>query len=169
MFTRALSLSAAAARRAAEEAGDGLPLAALAAAVDATDMTQVTVRLAEIARQLASERELQVTLAAELATAGTSLARIAGQDDAARAEAARQQALASMADAAERFIKVHTAGRLLRWAIDRYRETRQGPMLARAGEIFCRLTLGSFAKLTVAFAARPPLLEGLRADGRTVR
>jgi len=165
---RALSLSAAAARRAAEEAGDGLPLAALAAAVDATDMTQVTVRLAEIARQLASERELQVTLAAELATAGTSLARIAGQDDAARAEAARQQALASMADAAERFIQVHTAGRLLRWAIDRYRETRQGPMLARAGEIFCRLTLGSFAKLTVDFEARPPLLEGLRADGRTV-
>ena len=73
-----------------------------------------------------------------------------------------------MADAAERFIKVHTAGRLLRWAIDRYRETRQGPMLARAGEIFCRLTLGSFAKLTVDFEARPPLLEGLRADGRTV-
>ena len=85
----ALSLAAAAARRAAEDAGDGLPLAALAAAVEATDMTQVTVRLDEITRQLAGERELQVALAAELATAGASLARIAGQDDAARAEAVR--------------------------------------------------------------------------------
>ena len=73
-----------------------------------------------------------------------------------------------MADAAERFIKVHIAGKLLRWAIDRFRETKQGPMLARASEIFSSLTLGSFSKLVVDFESDPPRLDGLRPDGRTV-
>lgn len=73
-----------------------------------------------------------------------------------------------MADAVERFIKVHTAGRLLRWAIDRYRETKQGPMLSRASEVFSGLTRGSFAKLVVDFECEPPRLDGLRPDGKTV-
>src|SRR3546814_5869004 len=59
---------------------------------------------------------------------------------AAKAESQRQQALARMADVTERYIKVFTAARLLRWSIDRYREQKQGPMLARAGAIFSGLT-----------------------------
>jgi uncharacterized protein YhaN len=63
---------------------------------------------------------------------------------------------------------VHTASRLLKWAIDRYRETKQGPMLTRAGDIFAALTLGSFERLTVDFDASPLTLHGLRADARLV-
>ncbi|MGS0757353.1 ATP-binding protein, partial [Roseateles sp. GG27B] len=62
----------------------------------------------------------------------------------------------------------HTAQRLLQWAIDRYRETKQGPMLSRAGEIFAALTLGSFQRLAVDFEVTPLSLRGLRADGRLV-
>jgi len=156
------------ARRAAEASGDGLNLAQLTIEIESADIPQIAVRLGEIASELETARNHQAELAAELATANAALGKIAGKDDAARAESARQDALAKMADAVERFIKVYTAGRLLRWAIDRYRETKQGPMLAQASEIFCRLTLGSFAKLVVDFECDPPTLDGMRPDGKTV-
>jgi uncharacterized protein YhaN len=106
--------------------------------------------------------------AAELNSAQAALDRIAGQDDAARAEAQRQEALARMANAAERYIKVYTAARLLRWAIERYRERKQGPMLSRAGDIFASLTLGSFVRLAVDYEKDPPALHGQRDSGERV-
>lgn len=165
---RTLTAAIEEAKQAAESSGDGLSLAQLTAEVENADIPQIAVRLGEITNELETARNHQADLAATLATAKAALARIAGRDDAARAESARQDALARMADAVERFIKVYTAGRLLRWAIDRYRETKQGPMLARASEIFSGLTQGSFAKLVVDFECEPPRLDGLRPDGKTV-
>ncbi|MFZ4536328.1 AAA family ATPase [Propionivibrio sp.] len=165
---RSLTTAAEAARRAAEAGGDGLSLTQLNTEIESADIPQIAVQLGEITRELESARNHQAELAANLATAKAALGKIAGKDDAARAESARQDALARMADAVERYIKVHTAGRLLRWAIDRYRETRQGPMLARASEIFSGLTRGSFIKLVVDFECDPPTLDGMRPGGKTV-
>ncbi len=156
------------AKSAAEENSDGLTMAQLAKEASGVDVIQVPVRLAEISRDMAEARDLQGELSASLATANAGLAKISGSDDAARAESARREALSRMSDAAERFIKVHIAGKLLRWAIDRFRETKQGPMLARASEIFSELTLGSFSKLVVDFESDPPRLDGQRPDGKTV-
>ena len=150
------------------EGGDGLSQAALEAEVAALDLAQIAVTVAELARQIGELQQQSEGLSAELKQAQTALGLIAGQDDAARAEGQRQDALAKMANAAERYVKVYTAGRLLKWAIDRYRETKQGPMLGRAGEIFAALTLGSFQRLSVDFEAQPLTLHGLRADGRLV-
>jgi uncharacterized protein YhaN len=165
---RTLTLDAEDARRTAESGGDGLSLMQLNAEIESADIPQITVRLAEISSELETARNHQAELATNLANAKAVLSRIAGKDDAARAESARQEALAKMADAVERFIKVYTAGRLLRWAIDRYRERKQGPMLARASEIFAGLTRGSFAKLVVDFECDPPTLDGMRPDGKLV-
>jgi uncharacterized protein YhaN len=156
------------ARRAVEEGGDGLAPAVLQAEVDATDATQAPLLMADLERDLQALRHDQEGVTAALAHASAELALIAGHDAAARAESDRQDALAGMANAAERYVKVHTATRLLKWAIDRYRETRQGPLLARAGEIFAALTLGSFRKLTVDFESEPLTLHGLRAQGELV-
>ena len=165
---RAIESAAAAARQAAEEGSDGLSLEALENEIASLDAAQVPVSMADTVRQADAVRLEQETLMAELIQANTVFEKIAGQDDAARAESDRQNALAKMADAAERYIKVYTASRLLKWAIDRYRETRQGPMLGRAGAIFAALTLGSFQKLSVDFDSDPVSLQGLRADGRLV-
>lgn len=165
---RALTLAAADARRNAESGGDGLSLMQLSTEIESADIPQIAVRLGEISNELDTARNHQAELAAGLATATAALDRIAGKDDAARAESARQEALAKMSDAVERYIKVHTAARLLRWAIDRYRETKQGPMLARASEIFSGLTRGSFTKLVVDFECDPPTLDGMRPDGKLV-
>lgn len=165
---RTLETAAAAARQSVEEGSDGLSLDALESEIAAVDGTQIPVLMADTARQIEAVRQEQDTLMAALIQATTVFEKIAGQDDAARAESDRQNALAKMADAAERYIKVYTASRLLKWAIDRYRETRQGPMLSRAGAIFAALTLGSFQKLSVDFDSEPVSLQGLRADGRLV-
>ena len=165
---RQIDAAAVAARKLVEEGGDGLSLDALEAEIGATDAAQIPVLMADITRQLGVVHQEQEALTAELTLASTELARIAGQDGAARAESERQDALAKMANAAERYIKVHTASRLLKWAVDRYRETRQGPMLTRASEIFCALTLGSFQRLTVEHETDPPILHGRRVDGSLV-
>jgi len=165
---RLIEAAATAAQKAVEEGGDGLALEALEAEMAAIDIAQMSALMADVVRQLESVRQEQEALASELTTAHTQLDRIAGQDDAARAESERQDALAKMANAADRYIKVYTASRLLKWAIDRYREDKQGPMLTRAGEIFSAVTLGSFQKLTVDFESEPPALYGLRAGGGAV-
>jgi uncharacterized protein YhaN len=134
----------------------------------ATDLVQIPGELAMLKSQVADIIERQNRIAAELNSAQDALDRIAGQDDAARAESLRQEALSRMANAAERYIKVHTAARLLRWAIERYRETKQGPMLSRAGDIFASLTLGSFVRLVVDYDSEPLTLYGQRATGEHV-
>ena len=160
--------AAASALQALHEGGDGLSLDALQAEVAATPTDQLPLALAELATQADALRLTQDALTIALTQASAVLAQIAGQDDAARAETERQQALAAMANAAERYLTVHTAARLLKWAIDRYRETRQGPMLGRASEVFAALTLGSFQRLTVDADSDPPALFGQRADGSRV-
>jgi uncharacterized protein YhaN len=165
---RELALAVEAALRTVEEGGDGLSIDALEAEVAAVDAAQIPARRAELAAQLDDARQAQDALTVQITQAEAALSRIAGQDDAARAESQRQNALAEMADAAERYVRVHTASRLLKWAIDRYRETRQGPLLGRAGAIFAGLTRGSFQKLSVDFDSDPLTLHGLRADGQVV-
>ena len=165
---RHVEAAVAGARKAVEEGGDGLTPEALELEVGATEAAQIPVLMADAARQVEGMRQEQEALTAELTNATTQLARIAGQGEAARAESERQDALAKMANAAERYVKVYTASRLLKWAIDRYRETKQGPMLTRAGDIFRALTLGSFQRLTVDYESEPLTLHGSRADGSLV-
>lgn len=150
------------------EDGDGLPRAQLEADIDAVDLSQLAADLASIESEHSAAILRQTTLSAEEANALSALSAIGGSDAAAVAEAERQEALSAMGDAAERYIKVFTAARLLRWSIDRYREEKQGPMLARASAIFSKLTLGSFQRLLVDFDREPMALEGQRADGKLV-
>ncbi|HEY0847879.1 MAG TPA: AAA family ATPase [Noviherbaspirillum sp.] len=150
------------------EGGDGLTREQLVEEIDAVDLSQLTAELDHTTKEHAAAVQRQAMLSAEQEKAGSTLAAIGGTDAAAIAEAQRQEALAEMANAAERYVKVFTAGRLLRWSIDRYREEKQGPMLGRTGAIFAQLTLGAFQRLVVDFEAQPMALEGQRADGKLV-
>lgn len=165
---RRLGAELASARTNLLDGGDGLTREQIESEVDAADLAQLLVELGAVNDELGAAVKRQETLSADLANARRALAEIGGSDAAARAEARRQEALARMSDAAERYVKVYTAGRLLRWAIDRYREEKQGPTLARAGAIFSKLTLGSFQRLIVDFDKEPMALEGQRTDGKLV-
>ncbi len=73
-----------------------------------------------------------------------------------------------MGDAAERYLKLHTASRILKWAMEKFRETKQGPMLAKASAIFSGLTLDSFSRLLVDSEEATPRLFGIRPGGEQV-
>jgi uncharacterized protein YhaN len=148
--------------------GDGLTRMQIEAEIDVANLVQLAAELAHINDEISDAVQQQTTLSADHAKASQALLEIGGSDAATQAEAQRQEALAQMSDVAERYVKVFTAGRLLRWSIDRYREEKQGPLLHRAGAIFSTLTSGSFSKLIVDFDRQPMVLEGLRSDGKPV-
>lgn len=166
---RACMAECTAAEQEVREAGDGMSPESLRAEAATVDLASVRVQLEDLEREDNELVNRLADLSARRQAARTALEAIGGSADAARAEAQRQQALASMADVVERYVKVFTAARLLRWSIDQYREARQGPMLSAASAIFARLTLGSFDKLVVDFEQDPPKLLGRRPDGATIR
>lgn len=84
------------------------------------------------------------------------------QDAAARAITGVLRAVAAVSD------RNGVSARMLRWAIDRYREEKQDPFLKRAGKIFSSVTLGSYTDLTVDYDGDTPLLKGRRPDGKHV-
>lgn len=161
-LSRALTEQASQAKAAAERAGDGLTLTELEAEAAGVELARLPERLSAVKRDQDELRDRVQTLSASLSHAQTELGHITGGDDAASAATRRQGALARMAEATERYLEVRTAERLLGWAIERYREQIQEPLLARASEIFAGLTLASFARLTVDADADPPKLTGIR-------
>ncbi|PIQ51608.1 MAG: hypothetical protein COW02_13790 [Comamonadaceae bacterium CG12_big_fil_rev_8_21_14_0_65_59_15] len=148
--------------------GDGLPRDVLESELDATDVGLISVVLTDLQQQIDDVVDKQNAYSGALNAANTILAKIAGQADAAKAEAQRQEALARMTNAVDRFIKVHTAAKLLRWSIERFRESKQGPMLSRASDIFMALTQGAFCKLSVDYESDPLKLSGQRVSGELV-
>lgn len=148
--------------------GDGLDRDALTAELATSEADAVSADLADNKRQTNEVVEQQNRLSGELTSANSILGKIAGQDEAARAEAKRQEALAKMANVLERFIKVFTAAKLLRWSIEKFRESKQGPMLSRASDVFSGLTQGAFNKLIVDYESEPLKLSGQRAAGGLV-
>ncbi len=165
---RALSLRIEQARQLLTQDSDGLGLDAAVAEVDACDLEQLSAELTNTADAFEATQPLLTELAEARVRAQEALKTISGGQAAAAAESRRQEALADMADASERYIKVTTAVTLLSWAIDRYREQKQGPMLAHAGAIFSKLTMGRYSKLFVDYEKTPLSLSALRADGRHV-
>lgn len=112
--------------------------------------------------------KLQI-LGQELGQAKSAFEVFDGTDKAARVESKRQEAMSDMADAAAGYLKVHTAARVLQWSMDKFRETQQGPLLAKASALFKALTRGSFDRLAVDTDGVKPVLLGIRPDRTQVK
>ncbi len=165
---RAVRNSIAAAERSMRDRGDALTLDELHTEAASIDKATLLVELEDLVRRDDELMHELSDIAAKRQDATTALSAIAGGADAARAEGLRQEALAKMAAAVERYLTVRTASRLLKWSIDQYRDAKQGPMLAVASEIFAKLTLGSFERLSVDYEGKQPKLQGRRPDGEVV-
>ena len=88
--------------------------------------------------------------------------------DAAIAAFAMAEARSEMAFQADLYIRKRAEARLLKMAIERYRQEKQGPLLARASALFRTLTLGAFSSLMVDYDEDAPALAGVRSDGAAV-
>ncbi len=152
-----------------DQQGDGLAIEDIEEECRDVDIDEARVR------EEAAEAELRVLgeQLEEAIVARTEARKtfevIGGDDAAARAAADCEEALAAMQEAAERYVRVRASGMLLRWAIDRYRKEKQGPLLKRAGELFRVLTRNSFERLEVRIDERDIMhLTGVRPDGEVV-
>ena len=152
-----------------DQRGDGLAIEVIEEECRDVDIDVARVReeAAEAELKVLSE-QLEEAIVARTEARKASEA-IGGDDAAARAAADCEEALAAMQDAAERYVRVRASGMLLRWAVDRYRKEKQGPLLKRAGELFRVLTRNSFERLEVRFDERDTMhLTGVRPDGEVV-
>jgi len=117
----------------------------------------------EIAQVEKTLRELDVRI-------GTLASDRRQMEGAAPASEARQQVenyRAEIASLTEDYLRNYVAGWALGQAIDDYRRTHKAPLLARAEELFPRLTNGGYNGLEVGFDdAGQPVLVGIKADGK---
>lgn len=149
-------------------AADGLPVEQLRGEISAIGPDELTAELARL-NGLAGEVVEQIAnLSKSRGADQLAFDALDGQDAAATAEARRQEAMAAMADAIERYLSLQTASRLLAWSMEKFRETKQGPMLAKASAIFNGLTRNSFARLLVDAETGTPRLYGIRPGGEQV-
>ncbi|MHC1744402.1 MAG: AAA family ATPase [Syntrophobacteraceae bacterium] len=126
-------------------------------------------RLREIMERVEMlEAERAEALAAAV-RAEHNLERMDGRADAAEAAERAQSALARIREDANAYVRLRLAHAILVREIERYRSENQDPLVRRAGEIFQRLTLGSFASLRADYSEQDePILVGVRPNGRHV-
>ena len=105
-------------------------------------------------------------------TVGAERQVLAGMDsrDGAAESAEKVQAIvARLQGDIARFATLKVAATVLHRGIERYREKNQGPILARASDLFAGLTGGSFARLQIDDDGDGrSVLMGVRPDGRLV-
>lgn len=100
--------------------------------------------------------------------AKNNLAAIDGGPAAAEAQQAVLSLGARIAKEARSYARVRLASAVLGRVVQIYRDQHQGPPLVRAAEVFARITLGSFAGLTVDYEDDRQVLLGVRPDATRV-
>ncbi|AJR26625.1 AAA family ATPase [Sphingomonadaceae bacterium G21617-S1] len=150
-------------------AGDGKSLAELLDAVGEVDIDSLAAKTQTTTAELAERNEEVAAAAAAHGDARRVFASLeTDADPAADAASNAEQARAELGVLSDQFILKRAQAVTLRWAIEKYRERHQDPMLLRAGEIFSTLTTGRYAALRIDADGATPRLLGLRDDGRTV-
>lgn len=147
---------------------DGLAMDQLRAEVASQNMETLLIELENLNQQADDILESVSSLSNRHGALKAVFDEYAGTDLAAKAEAQKQEAVAHMSDAVERYLRTHTVAKLLKWSMEKFRETKQGPMLAKASAIFRTLTLESFGRLLVDSEGQTPRLFGVRPDGQQV-
>lgn len=165
---RAVELSMRSAETELAQAADGLAVDELRAEISGVGPDEVKTELEKFTAHAADVVEEIANLSNIYGTQKTAFDALDGTDRAAKAESRRQEAISAMGEAADRYLKLHTASRLLKWSMEKFRETKQGPMLAKASAIFNGLTLGSFSRLLVDSDEAAPRLFGVRPSGEQV-
>ena len=149
--------------------GDGFPTDVLEDECRNVDPDTIHAREEQLEAELAGVTKQLESDIATLTETQKELESMGSGDGAAQAAVDKEEALASMNNAAEHYVRLWTSAALLRWAIDCYRREKQGPLLKRAGELFRVLTSRSFKSLEVNFDEKDKMqLFGVRPEGETV-
>ncbi|MGQ3684243.1 MAG: AAA family ATPase [Candidatus Loosdrechtia sp.] len=149
--------------------GDGLSIEELEKEVEESEIDAIGGELEKVSGELKdlhgerdNLRDCRQTLQNEInAKDGSAIAANASEE--------AEQHLAGIASNAEQYLRLQTAALILKQRIENYRKTNQAPVLARAGELFSKLTLGSYVGLRDELDdSGKPILIGVRPDDQEV-
>src|SRR4030095_3393192 len=140
-------------------AGEGasieeLEAATLGLATLGLDVDQVKAKLDELAVEHQRIDEEIDELNRQIGSNRRGLEILEQSEGAFGAAADAQAPLARIRKLTERYVRTRLAVRLLEQEIERYRQENQGPIVARASELFPRLTLGAYRDLVVDYRGR---------------
>ncbi|MEK6235745.1 MAG: hypothetical protein N2C14_13640, partial [Planctomycetales bacterium] len=146
----------------------GEPLPEFIGRAQAQDADALKPRVERLTQSIDElNRELKGSLGERIGAEKKILEQMDSSADAADDADHASDLVAKIGSAAEDYARLKLAMVVLRRGVDRYRERRQGPILHRAGELFRRLTVDSFAGLRVDYNADgEPELVGVRAGGQ---
>lgn len=135
---------------------------ARAAGVSLLDARSRVAELEEALQEIDAARD---DVRDRLSQAARGLELFDDRQTAADAQVEAEALLAKIRTDAERWARVTIAWRVLSAEVERYRATHQAPLLARASELFPRLTGGRHARLAVDHDAEPPVLCAVGPSG----
>ncbi|WP_445151030.1 AAA family ATPase [Baekduia sp. Peel2402] len=148
----------------------GAPADEVLAAVAALDADALPARLDALEAGAAQHRDERDAINKRLTLARDELGRLERSDEAARARQEATVLEAEIQATAERYARARLAQRVLRDAIARFRSAHEGPLLARANQLFPALTCERFARLETDLDEKDrDILVAITADGARLR
>jgi uncharacterized protein YhaN len=122
------------------------------------ELSQLDTRLSDLASERDARRDHRKALLVQIQA-------LDGSSKAAEAAERAEQLLAGIIPDAEQYLRLTIARLILEEQMERYRQDNQTPVLRRAGELFAKLTLGSFSGLRDEVDDNgKPVLLGVRLD-----
>ncbi|MBP1931365.1 YhaN family protein [Ammoniphilus resinae] len=152
------------------ENGAGLTIQELIEETDHVDRDLLPQLVKEREDLLRSKNEEKSRLDQEYGVIKYEFEKLNGESQEALIAAEEgETVIASLRQESGRYIRYQLAASILRKAIDDFREKNQHPILQRASYLFNRLTLGSFAGLSIGFDSKDtPVIVGIRENGEQV-
>jgi uncharacterized protein YhaN len=145
--------------------GDGLSIRELEHDAGELDADAVEEELGRVSVKLADLHATRDKLRDHRQTVQNEMHVKDGSDTAAAASEDAEQHLAAMVSGIEQYLRLQIAALILEQRIEDYRQKNQAPVLARAGELFAKLTIGSFANLRDELnESGIPILLGVRPN-----
>ncbi|MEO5334277.1 MAG: hypothetical protein H7839_19865, partial [Magnetococcus sp. YQC-5] len=145
--------------------GTGRPLNDVLTESRGLDMTVITTQLTETEAKIREQEGVTEVLYGELNEANRNFQAIDGSEAAAMAEQEAEEILAGLTRQVRTYARTRLAQIIVSRVVQTYQKQHQGPVLARAGEIFARITLGRFKGLVTDYENDTQLLLGKRPDG----
>jgi uncharacterized protein YhaN len=145
--------------------GDGLSIPQLEKEAEESDIDAIEGELEKVASQLKALQAIRDTLRDQRQTVQNEIRAKDGSALAAKASEEAEQQLATIVSGVEQYLRLRIAALILEQRIEDYRQKNQAPVLKRAGELFSKLTLGSYASLRDELdQSGKPILQGVRPD-----
>ncbi len=143
-----------------------LALQDLLAQAEGQDLVLIQAALDRASDDLQSATSQVESLHEKLLESQTALGKIDGEAIAGEAEQRAAEAAAQLSTLVANYSSARLASAILAEVIETYQQRHQGPLLARASELFATITGGRFAKVATDFDEDMTILVGVRPNGR---